>query len=541
MLLDQKLDKAMIRDLNDRGNLPVSVLCNLQRFYATSQADYVKRVKAWQYLLCSGWTNNEISTYLPPILFEIGVCRLVHRYGLAETNLETIAVLCEAPMLVLSNDLDYQFNLRANQLADIHQLAMFRWKEKSVVAPIWSDYADRMSRSGNPLRNSPFLQLAHLALSHLRPAPMWEKLKGYSGPGVTAEHLSMAGRWIFKDRPTAIPSMFFLFNIDQWCSFSPAPVKYGISRASSVPKNRASVRYVSSEPASFMFAQLALMKWLDSETTRLFKTRVSLHDASVHTKLLSKPGMVTIDLSNASDMVSRRLVREIFPKDVVDMLHACRSSFIRLPDKRIIPCRAIAPMGNGFCFRILSLVCAAACQVSCDHKWSVYGDDIICHRDDLSSVIRCLDAFGLVINYQKTCPCNYIESCGVELYKGVDMTPFKFKTIIINADGEAADVVMSLMARQRRLPAVADVLKEGIRSNIFGFERKTQSRFLKLPLRVARKEDVCDLDDYHGIYRWESIKAQTHLIARKIETTVKICKVRETDPMYTEYCSLIER
>lgn len=539
MLLDQKLDKAIIRDLNDRGNLPVSVLCNLQHFYAVDQADYVKRVKAWQCLLCSGWTDATTTSYLPSILFDIKVCKRVVYHG--PTTVEPIALLNDTDVQLYSDDFDYHFNLRANQIADIHQLIMFRWKEKALVTPLWSDYADRMSRSGNPLRSSPSIQLARLALSHLRRAPMWESLKGYSGPGVTAEHASTAGRWIFKDRPAAIPSMFFLYNIDQWCSFSPSPVKYGIARASSVPKNRASVRYVSSEPASFMFAQLALMKWLDSETTRLFKTRVSLHDASVHTKLLSKPGMVTIDLSNASDMVSRRLVREIFPKDVVDMLFACRSTFLRLPDKRIIPCRAIAPMGNGFCFRILSLVCAAACQVSCDHKWSVYGDDIICHRDDISSVIRCLGEFGLVVNYQKTCPCNYIESCGVELYKGVEITPFKFKTIITNADGKAADVVMSLMARQRRLLAVADVLKEGITSNIFGFERKTQSRFIKLPLRVARKRDVCDLDDYHGIYRWASIKAQAHLIARKVDTTVKVCKVRETDPMYTEYCSLIER
>lgn len=538
MLLSQKLDKAMIRDLNDRGNLPFSVLCNLQRFYATDQLDYVKRVKAWQYLLSTGWTDIATTDYLPPILFEIGICRRGVLYGASNY---AGAILNSAPCYSYSPDFSYQFNSQVSKIADIHQLIMFRWKEKSIVAPDWSDYAGRMSRSGNPKRTSQYLPLMRLALSHLHHAPMWESLRGYSGPGVTAEHASTAGRWIFKDRPSAVPSMFFLFNIDQWCKQLTSPVKYGIARAAAVPKNRASVRYVSSEPSSFMIAQLALMKWLDKESTRLFKTRVSLHDATVHTKLLFRPNMVTIDLSNASDMVSRRLIHEIFPKDVVDMLFACRSTFLRLPDKRLIPCRAIAPMGNGFCFRILSLVCAAACQVSCDHKWSVYGDDIICHRDDASSVIRCLSEIGLVVNNHKTCLCNYIESCGVELFSGVEITPFKFKTVITDTDGNAIDIVMSLMARQHRLPAVADVLKEGIRSNIFGVDKTTQSRYVRLPLRVAKKRDICDLDEYHGIYRWASVTAQTHLIAREIETTIKLCKVRESDPMYTEYCSLIER
>jgi hypothetical protein len=103
-----------------------------------------------------------------------------------------------------------------------------------------------------------------------------------------------------------------------------------------------------------------------------------------------------------------------------------------------------AGMGNALTFPVQS-VCFAAVSIaaildaegSSPSYWKcrrasrhirVYGDDIIVSRKYAHQVVNWLQDVGLQVNIKKSfLEGNFKESCGVDAYKGVDITPFYLK------------------------------------------------------------------------------------------------------------------
>lgn len=163
---------------------------------------------------------------------------------------------------------------------------------------------------------------------------------------------------------------------------------------------------------------------------------INFRDQSVNA-LLSRQwtDVATLDLSDASDTVSRRIVKQILPKDWYDLLSSLRSHFCQTPDGLQHPCRAFAPMGSALCFPVESVIFAAvtgAVLTTIDHGrflkqqkhlFRVYGDDIIVPKDAGRAVMSVLRATGFTPNESKCCVRGYFrESCGAEWWKGVDVT-----------------------------------------------------------------------------------------------------------------------
>jgi hypothetical protein len=101
-------------------------------------------------------------------------------------------------------------------------------------------------------------------------------------------------------------------------------------------------------------------------------------------------------------------------------------------------------MGNATTFPVQSVVfaCLAIAQIGFSLKVRptprrlsivaqsvrVFGDDIIVPRTHSTGVISRLDSVGLRVNRTKSFSAgNFRESCGVEAYKGVDITPIYVK------------------------------------------------------------------------------------------------------------------
>jgi len=63
----------------------------------------------------------------------------------------------------------------------------------------------------------------------------------------------------------------------------------------------------------------------------------------------------------------------------------------------------------------------------------VYGDDIIIPWSKAREVIEALEFFGLRVNRDKSClEGSFAESCGVDAFKGVNVTPTKIKSVWAN-------------------------------------------------------------------------------------------------------------
>lgn len=212
------------------------------------------------------------------------------------------------------------------------------------------------------------------------------------------------------------------------------------NRVTTVPKNRKKRRTIAIEPDMNMFFQKGFGAVI---RRRLKNCGVDLNDQTRNQKLAQLGsmggGLATIDLSMASDTVSKGLVELLLPTSWSTALGMCRSNIGVLPDgwesERILY-RKFSSMGNGYTFELESLIFSAAVFAVCPNALradlaSVYGDDIILPRDYAHLLIGLLDYLGFSTNLKKSHFDErkeaFRESCGKHYLGGEDVTPFYVK------------------------------------------------------------------------------------------------------------------
>jgi len=213
------------------------------------------------------------------------------------------------------------------------------------------------------------------------------------------------------------------------------------NRLSFVPKTNDICRTICTEPTLNMFYQLGLGDWL---TDRLrFKVGIDLSSQQDVNRRLARIGsrtgsFSTIDLSSASDSLSRTMIREIFPRDFVAWLDLFRSPNSRLPDGSLVELEMVSTMGNGFTFPLQTLL-FTACVIATFRalgvkprfrkgnrlpNFAVFGDDIIVPTEIAGHVIRLLSCLGFEVNCNKTfLEGPFRESCGGDYFKGRVVRP----------------------------------------------------------------------------------------------------------------------
>lgn len=214
-----------------------------------------------------------------------------------------------------------------------------------------------------------------------------------------------------------------------------------------VPKDSRGPRVISCEPKELMYLQQGVSSSLMSyiENHPYTRGHVNFEDQRINGRLALENSRSrerdTIDLSDASDRVSVELVTYLFPREISRKLLALRSTATILPDGRRIPLCKFAPMGSALCFPVESLVFWALAvgtilnstndlRLSLDSV-HVYGDDIIVAGAYTSLVVKTLEACCLKVNKSKsfTGAHPFRESCGVDAFKGFDVTISRVKNL----------------------------------------------------------------------------------------------------------------
>ena len=239
------------------------------------------------------------------------------------------------------------------------------------------------------------------------------------------------------------------------------PSSEGASRLIAVPKTQKGPRLIAAEPTANQWAQQCIADFLTAkiaEDARLPAGRRTL-SASLDFRDQSKNGRLalessrtaayaTVDLKEASDRLSCWLVQRLWRKNysVLGAMIASRTRFLlNSVDKKqpaITELRKFATMGSALTFPIQSIaffvlsISAGLYTRKLDAKhWKtlckevrVFGDDIIVPRDWLENLVHLLHMVGLKENPQKTFGgSNFRESCGVDAFRGYDVTPVKIK------------------------------------------------------------------------------------------------------------------
>jgi hypothetical protein len=181
-----------------------------------------------------------------------------------------------------------------------------------------------------------------------------------------------------------------------------------------------------------MFIGLGIMESLYSylENHTMTRNKVNFTDQRKN-RWLAQLGSLTgkyatIDLKDASDLVSNDLVERIFPRDMVAAFKAVRSPVARVGNEEI-QLKKFAPMGSALCFPIEAVIFFLICTLITDDV-CVFGDDIIVPADNAIAVMDKLESFGLVVNRGKSFIHGpFRESCGGDYFEGQCVNIVRYK------------------------------------------------------------------------------------------------------------------
>jgi hypothetical protein len=278
------------------------------------------------------------------------------------------------------------------------------------------------------------------------------------------------------------------------------------SRLIAVPKTQKAPRLIASEPTAHQWIQQSILRFLTRRMDDMWLSHcVSIRDQrpSRHLALLASTHchLSTIDLSSASDRVSCWLVERIFRRNgrLIDAFHACRTRWlvndIDKKQPRHTMLRKFSTMGSALTFPVQSIIYAVVCvgvdiwmenslvregvrqprsdltrlsalefrkQLVCSSKRvRVFGDDLIHPVESTALLIEVLTYLGLKVNTSKTFAAGFFrESCGLDAYQGIDVTPCYVNEVPCDTEPESLISVVesSNNCHERGLWWLADYL-----------------------------------------------------------------------------------
>lgn len=272
-----------------------------------------------------------------------------------------------------------------------------------------------------------------------------------------------------------------IFPNTYWCGELQRPVK-----VAAVPKSYKASRIIAMETVVNQGYAKAVSNILD----KYMPYATPIHNQTVNSTLAQIGSILgtyaTIDLSHASDTITKDFLFDILPVRARAILHFL-GNFTVIDDKWRLMHQA-STAGNALTFQLESLV-FLACARACTHVYelysgehllrrdresgysipSVYGDDIIIHSQVGETLLDGFKALGFIVNESKSYISGpFRESCGGEFLRGTDVSSYYFPRFPIvgtlqnkvnimpkyrrdSFTGELADSLTSLVSLQHRL------------------------------------------------------------------------------------------
>lgn len=328
----------------------------------------------------------------------------------------------------------------------------------------------------SPLVASVFHTAARIVSSVLGELPQLADLQLEYGPGASSNVTkNTSARWKLSAKPACSANMVgilhqVLTELPHYCnlhSMKPEPrsaieallwdcgmkaqkeesfwtVDVAVERGKLmfVPKDAKTDRAIIVEPSLNSLAQKAYGSELKR---RLKRAGVNLYDQDLN-RVRARSGsinggLMTVDLSSASDTICKELVAELLPLDWYLALNELRTSNVVYRRSVLgenleidFHLEKFSSMGNGFTFELESLIFYALTKAVChcvavEADVTVYGDDIICPPAAWDGLLEVFTFCGFSINSSKSFRTgDFRESCGADYYKGVNVRPYYNKT-----------------------------------------------------------------------------------------------------------------
>jgi hypothetical protein len=209
-----------------------------------------------------------------------------------------------------------------------------------------------------------------------------------------------------------------------------------------VPKNAKTDRSIAVEPSLDTFFQLGIGRLMRVGLLRNgvdLQTQETNRDLARYGSLTGK--VATIDLSMASDTVSKTVVEALLPADWLLAMKCTRSPHWRLGRETGVY-QKFSSMGNGYTFELESVIFLAVAQAVTRElglpPWevTVFGDDITIGSEGVDLLMRSLAFLGFSINKDKsfwTGP--FRESWGKNTFLVTIVRPYSIRSLLRDRKG----------------------------------------------------------------------------------------------------------
>lgn len=348
---------------------------------------------------------------------------------------------------------------------------------------------------------------------------------GRQGPGAVAGGEMGREKWDFQQWP-GLQGDLFLWREGATIASSLLQSQPP-ARLCAVPKDFRGPRIICIEPKENQFAQQGLMDILYRHVRAhsLTNRSISFLDTEESRKLCYNDKFATIDMKDASDLISLRLARMLLPRWIFRLVTRYRSRNVAIRDlNRVIPSKCLATMGNATCFPLetllfwaISLGTMITIRDSFPYRQRrhlnldlrVFGDDIITPLWAADAVCSVLESSGLSVNKSKTCTYSPVrESCGEWVFMKRPVRIYRFRTISISDHRswlQWRDQVKDL--GEAEMPALhQQVFDEVIHWMCrYPFEyrhNRDLQRFEVLAPQFVQLGRCTELQDYAGLYAW---------------------------------------
>lgn len=323
-------------------------------------------------------------------------------------------------------------------------------------------------------------------------------------------------RSVLNNMPGVFPFEYFTYG-------NPGPIlRYGKYRepvnmayVNAVPKSYKAFRIIAVEEAHRQYAMSGIYSILASVVTNPKSyskrnpamrgcavcddlTEIPLHDQWVNQEL-ARIGSITgeyatLDMSNASDLISKVFFRSVFPVWFVSLVDPLLPTHYEL-DGEIRLMHQCATAGCQLTFILESLVYWAISRAACEYaallmgdeapfSVSVYGDDIIIPTRYAETCIELITHYKFKVNTSKSffSPDHlYRESCGAEYYKGLPLDSKYFPRTNLHFNWRADKNLVGPTVGNRTSESLESIVS--LQKRIFGISRSA-ARFLADYVRI---------------------------------------------------------
>jgi hypothetical protein len=288
------------------------------------------------------------------------------------------------------------------------------------------------------------------------------------GPGAVSDARTGSDKYLFATWPVKLNGHFDEIHHrshrgDLASDVIPAGKRENPAKLLAVPKTMKGPRLITAEPAAHQYIQQGVLKWLRRHLPKPIRTCIDFRDQSHSQRAALEASMsdelATIDLSKASDLLTCWTVERFFGSNqsLLSALHACRSRYVidgtGFTDFGI-ELKKFAGMGSAVTFPVQSIVYAgiaiaailqaenrkvsARSIASAARKVRVFGDDIIMPSSALMHLSFLLHQLEFKVNATKShYQGHFRESCGMDAYKGYDVTPAYIRVLSPGTDADS--------------------------------------------------------------------------------------------------------